>query len=181
MKLLVDLFPVILFFIAYKTHDIYVATAVAIAAAAAQVLYHRIAHGKVENMHWITLGVLIVFGGLTLAFRDPTFIKWKPTIVNWIFAAAFLGSQIFMERGLLQRMMDHAVSMPADAWNKLNYTWVTFFTALGFINLYVAYNFSEETWVNFKLFGFMGLTLVFMLAQGFYLAKHMKQEEPVED
>ena len=177
MKMLADLFPVILFFIAYQLADIYVATMVAIAAAAVQVAYYKIRKGKVENVQLITLSLLVVFGGLTLALRDPTFIKWKPTVVNWLFAAAFLFSQLFMQRNLLQRMMDHAVSMPDFAWLRLNLAWIAFFFASGVLNLYVAYSFSEEIWVNFKLFGFLGLTLVFLIAQGFYLARHMEPEE----
>jgi intracellular septation protein len=99
-------------------------------------------------------------------------------VVNWLFAVAFLASQLFMERGLLRRMMDHAVALPENAWSRLNLAWVLFFFAMGVLNLYVAYNFSEETWVNFKLFGFLGLTLAFMLAQGFYLARHMETDGP---
>ena len=178
MKIVADLFPVILFFVAYQLTDIYIATQVAIAAAALQVIYHRLRYGRVENTHWLTLGLLVLFGGLTLALRDPTFIKWKPTVVNWLFAAAFLLSQLFMQRGLLRRMMDHAVTLPDDAWTRLNMAWVMFFFAMGVLNLYVAYNFSEETWVNFKLFGFLGLTLAFMLAQGFYLSRVMETEPP---
>ena len=177
MKLFADLFPVILFFVAYQLYDIYVATLVAIVAAATQVAYYKIRRGTVENVQLITLGLLVVFGGLTLVLRDPTFIKWKPTVVNWLFAVAFLGSQLFMQRSLLQRMMDHAVTLPNQAWQRLNIAWVAFFFAMGVLNLYVAYSFSEEVWVNFKLFGFLGLTLVFMLAQGFYLARHMEPEE----
>ncbi len=176
MKMLADLFPVILFFIAYQLFDIYVATQVAIAAAVLQVAYHKIRYGKVENTQWITLGLLTVFGGLTLALRDPTFIKWKPTVVNWLFAGAFLFSQIFMRRSLLRRMMDHAIALPDLAWLRLNTAWVAFFFSMGVLNLYVAYNYSEQTWVNFKLFGFLGLTLAFMLAQGFYLARHMETD-----
>ena len=181
MKILADLFPVILFFIAYQLFDIYIATQVAIAAAAVQVVYNRLRYGKVETMHWVTLGLLVVFGGLTLALRDPTFIKWKPTVVNWLFAVAFLLSQLFMKRSLLRRMMDHAVNMPDAAWLRLNTAWVTFFTAMGVLNLYIAYNFSEAVWVNFKLFGFLGLTLVFMLAQGFYLARFVEPDEPTTE
>ena len=177
MKILADLFPVILFFIAYQLFDIYIATQAAIAAAAVQVVYNRLRYGKVETMHWVTLGLLVLFGGLTLALRDPTFIKWKPTVVNWLFAAAFLLSQLFMKRSLLRRMMDHAVNMPDTAWLRLNTAWVAFFAAMGVLNLYIAYNFSEAVWVNFKLFGFLGLTLVFMLAQGFYLARFVEPDE----
>lgn len=181
MKLLADLFPVILFFVAYQLFDIYVATQVAIAAAALQVAYHKLRYRRVETTHWVTLGLLVLFGGLTLALRDPTFIKWKPTVVNWLFAAAFLLSQAFMRRSLLRRMMDHAVSLPDAVWARLNAAWVAFFFAMGVLNLYVAYNFSEEVWVNFKLFGFLGLTLVFMLGQGFYLSRHLLTEEPTTE
>lgn len=181
MKLLVDLFPVILFFVAYQMYDIYVATVVAIVAAVLQVGYLRLVRGEVETMHWVTLGLLVVFGGLTLALHDPTFIKWKPTVVNWLFAAAFLVSDLTMQRGLLRRMMDSAVSLPDPVWARLNLAWVAFFVTMGFVNLYVAYGFSEAVWVNFKLFGFLGLTLVFMLAQGFYLARHMQTEKPAAE
>lgn len=177
MKMIADLFPVILFFIAYQFFDIYVATGVAIVAAALQVIYHKLRHGQVENVQWITLGILVLFGGLTLVLHDPTFIKWKPTVVNWLFAAAFLLSQWFMQRGLLKRLIDHAVSMPEAAWQRLNTAWVGFFFVMGVLNLYVAYNFSEQVWVNFKLFGFLGLTLAFMIAQGFYLARFMQPDE----
>jgi intracellular septation protein len=177
MKLLFDLFPVILFFAAYKLADIYVATAAAIAAGVLQVVWSRWRHGKVQTMHWITLGLLVVFGGMTLLLRDPTFIKWKPTVVNWLFAVAFLGSGLFMDRNLLQRSMSHAVDLPQQIWSRLNLAWVAFFIAIGIVNLYVAYNFAEETWVNFKLFGMMGLTLLFLLAQGVYLARHIQPEE----
>jgi intracellular septation protein len=181
MKMLADLFPVILFFIAYQLFDIYVATQVAIAAAALQVAYHKFRYGQVANTQWLTLGLLVVFGGLTLALRDPTFIKWKPTVVNWLFAGAFLLSQLFMRRSLLRRMMDHAVALPDAVWLRLNTAWVLFFFSMGVVNLYVAYNYSEQTWVNFKLFGFLGLTLAFMLAQGFYLARHMEPQNPTTE
>ena len=144
MKFLADFFPILLFFVAYKAYDIYVATAVAIAASAIQVGYYHIRYRKVEKMQWVTLGLLIFFGGMTLAFRDPDFIKWKPTVVNWLFAMVFLGSQYIGEKTLLQRMMDQAVSLPALIWKRLNYLWVSFFVSIGFINLYVAYAFSED-------------------------------------
>lgn len=181
MKFLTDLFPVILFFGAYQLYDIYVATAVAIVASAVQVSYLALRKQKIETMHWVTLGLLVVFGGLTLVLHDPTFIKWKPTVVNWMFGGAFLLSGIFMQRGLLQRMMDHAITLPAAIWQRLNLIWVAFFITLGVINLYVAFNFSEETWVNFKLFGLLGLTLVFVFAQGLYLARYIEDEPAAED
>lgn len=171
MKLITDLLPVILFFVAYQIYDIYIATAVAIAAAFLQVVYSYLRHKKVEKMQLVTLGLLAIFGGLTILLRDPTFIKWKPTVVNWLFAVAFIGSAFFMERNLLQRMMDHAIDLPKQAWQRLNHAWAAFFLSMGAANLYVAYNYSEEIWVNFKLFGLMGLTLTFVIAQGFYMAR----------
>ena len=173
MKFLSDFFPILLFFIAYKLEGIYTATAVAIIASALQVAYFQIRYKKVEKMQWVTLLLLIFFGGLTLAFRDPDFIKWKPTVVNWLFAAAFLGSQFIGEKNLLQRMMDQAVSVPPLIWQRLNYIWISFFIGIGLLNLYVAFNFSEDTWVDFKLFGMLGITFVFIILQGFYIARHV--------
>jgi len=177
MKFLTDFFPILLFFIAYQAYDIYVATAVAIGASAAQVAYFQVRHKKVERMQWVTLGLLIFFGGLTLLLRDPDFIKWKPTVVNWLFAIAFLGSEFIGKKSLLQRMMDQAVTLPDEIWTRLNYIWISFFIGIGLLNLYVAFTFSEETWVNFKLFGMLGVTFVFIIAQGFYIARHVKDEE----
>ncbi len=177
MKFLFDLFPILLFFVAYKMYDIYVATAVAIGAAFIQTALFWLKHRKFEKMHVITLGILIVFGGLTLILRDPVFIKWKPTVVNWLFGASFLGSQFIGERPLVERMMGHAIKVPGPVWRRLNGVWVLFFLAMGLINIYVAYNYSEETWVNFKLFGMMGLPLVFVFAQAFYLGRYMETDE----
>lgn len=177
MKFLFDLFPIVLFFAAYKMYDIYVATAVAIGAAFLQTGLFWLRHRKFEKMHVITLGILVVFGGLTLILRDPVFIKWKPTVVNWLFGATFLASRFFGERTLIERMMGHAITVPAPVWLRLNWAWVLFFIAMGIINIYVAYTYSEETWVNFKLFGMMGMTLVFVFAQAFYLGRYMETEE----
>ena len=179
MKFLFDLFPIILFFAAYKLYDIYVATGVAIVAAVLQTGLFWLKHRRFENMHLVTLGLLIVFGGLTLILRDPIFIKWKPTVVNWLFAVVFMGSRFFGERTLVERMMSHAITVPAPVWLKLNWAWTLFFLAMGVLNLYVAYNYSEDTWVNFKLFGMMGLTIAFVFMQAFYLSRYM--EEPDEN
>ena len=177
MKFLFDLFPIVLFFAAYKMYDIYVATAVAIGAAFLQTGLFWLKHRKFEKMHVITLGILVVFGGLTLILRDPVFIKWKPTVVNWLFGATFLASRFFGERTLIERMMGHAITVPAPVWLRLNWAWVLFFLAMGIVNIYVAYSYSEETWVNFKLFGMMGMTLVFVFAQAFYPGRYMETEE----
>ena len=180
MKFLFDLFPIILFFIAYKMYDIYVATAVAIAAAFVQTGLFWLKNRRFEKMHVITLGILIVFGGLTLALRDPVFIKWKPTVVNWLFAEVFVGARLFSKTSLIERMMGHAITVPAAVWDRLNWAWVMFFVAIGIINLYVAFTYSEEAWVNFKLFGMMGLTLVFVFGQAFYLGRYMQPAETAE-
>jgi intracellular septation protein len=177
MKFLVDFFPILLFFIAYKTSGIYVATAVAMLAALLQTGWHWFRHGKAETLHLVTLGLLLVFGGMTLAFQDPVFIKWKPTLVNWLFALAFVLSPFFGRRFLIERMMGHAIKLPHEVWQRLNLAWAVFFVFMGALNLYVAYNYDEATWVNFKLFGLMGLTFVFIIGQSFYMARHVKEEE----
>jgi intracellular septation protein len=180
MKFLFDLFPILLFFLAYKLYDIYVATAVAIGAAFVQTGAYWLKHRKFEKMHLITLGILVLFGGLTLALRDPVFIKWKPTVVNWLFGISFLGSQFIGKRPLVERMMGHAITAPPPVWARLNWAWTLFFAFMGLLNLYVAYNYSEDAWVNFKLFGMMGLTLVFVFAQAFYLSRYMQSPEGSE-
>jgi len=178
MKFLFDLFPVLLFFIAYKMYDIYVATAVIIVASILQVGFFWLKHRRVENMHLITMGLVLLLGGATLLLHDPVFIYWKPTIVNWAFAIAFFGSEFIGKKNLLQRMLDSQITLASKTvWKNLNFTWVVFFMAMGAINLYVAFNFDEDTWVNFKLFGMMGLTIAFVIGQSFYLAKHIVQTE----
>jgi intracellular septation protein len=177
VKLLADLLPVIVFFVVYQLDGIYAATVAAIAASIAQVVYLRIRTGRIETLHAVTLGLLVLFGGMTLLLHDPAFIKWKPTVVNWLFATAFLGSQLWMRRSLLQRIMDHAVTLPDTAWSRLNLAWVVFFFVMGALNIYVAYHFSEAVWVNFKLFGMLALTLVFLVAQGLFLSRYLASPE----
>ena len=150
MKFLFDLFPIILFFIAYKMYDIYVATAVAIASAFVQTGLFWLKNRRFEKMHLITLGILILFGGLTLALRDPVFIKWKPTVVNWLFAAAFMGSRLFSKTTLIERMMGHAISVPTPIWNRLNWAWILFFIFIGIVNLYVAFNYRLTMPIKIK-------------------------------
>ncbi len=188
MKFLFDLFPVILFFVAYKTYDIFVATGVAIAASALQVALFWMKHRRFEKMHLITLGLIAVLGGATLIFQDALFIKWKVTVVNWIFGLAFIGSLYIGEKPLVERMMGGSVVLPKPIWNRLNWSWAIFFIIVGFINIYVAFYYGldldeksrEEIWVNFKLFGVMGLTFTFVLAQAFYMTRHI-EEEPAEE
>jgi intracellular septation protein len=177
MKFLFDLFPVILFFAAYKFTDIYVATGVAIVATLAQVGWVHFRHGKVDKMLWVSLGLIVVFGGMTLLLRDPTFIKWKPTILYWLFAAVLLGSALLLRKNLIRAMLEQQVTLPEPVWGRLNLAWIGFFACMGVLNIYVAYNFSEADWVNFKLFGGMGLMLAFVVAQGLLLAKYIEEKE----
>ena len=171
MQFLFDLFPVIAFFVAYKLWGIFVATAVLIVGVLAQTAVSWIRHRKVSPMLLTSAVLVLVFGGLTLWVRDPAFIKWKPSIVNWLFAAAFLVSQCLPGPTIIQRMLGENVTLvPAD-WRRLNLMWVGFFLVAGALNLYVAYRFDEATWVNFKLFGLMGLTLAFALLQGVWIAR----------
>lgn len=182
MKLLIDFFPVLAFFIAYYIPDnldqrMYMATTAAIIAAIIQVSVFWLIHRRFEKMHLITLTIIVVLGGLTLLLHDKRFFMWKPTVVNWLFAAAFLASEFIGKKPLIQRMMDHAINIPAPIWYKLNRTWIVFFIFCGALNLYVAFNFAENIWVNFKLFGILGLTLLFAIGQAVYLAKHMVEPE----
>jgi intracellular septation protein len=177
MKFLFDFFPIILFFIAYKWQGIYAATVIAIAASAVQVAYYWLKNKSFETTHVATFFIIAVFGGLTLYLQDEAFIKWKPTIVNWLFGLVCIGSQFIGKQPIIQRMMNGNISLPNNVWTNLNAMWAAFFIFLGGINLYVMYNFDTDTWVNFKLFGMLGLTLLFVVLQGFYLMKHI-QEEP---
>ena len=180
MKFLFDFFPIALFFITFKFYDdpqegVLAATAVAIVATILQVFMFWLKNKRVEKMHIITLVLISVLGGATLILKDPVFIKWKPTGVNWMFAIAFLGSQFFGEKPFVKRMMAHAVELPEAVWMKLNIAWVVFFTAMGFANLYVAFNFDLSTWVDFKTYGMLGLTVLFVILQAIFLAKHMPE------
>lgn len=177
MKLLFDFFPIVLFFIVYKGVDIYAATAALMAASVLQVSLFWLKNRRFETMHLMTLGLVVVLGGATLFLHNENFIKWKPTAVNWLFAVVFLGSQWIGKQNLIQRMMGAQVQLPAAVWTRLNLSWVAFFVLSGLANLYVAFNFNTDTWVNFKLFGMLGLTLVFVIAQGLYLSRFITEDE----
>jgi intracellular septation protein len=177
MQLFLDLLPVVAFFIAYKLAGIYVATAVLIVGVLAQTAFSWIRHRKVSPMLLTSAILVLVFGGLTLLVHDAVFIKWKPTIVDWLFAAAFLISNFWRGAPLVQRLMGEHVELDASIWKRLNLLWVGFFTVCGALNLYVAFNYSENTWVNFKLFGLFGLTLVFALLQGVWIARQSEAQE----
>lgn len=181
MKLLFDFFPIFLFFFAYKFFGIYVATGVAIAATIGQVGLVWFKTRKIEKMHIITLAMIVAFGGATLFLKDETFIKWKPTVINWIFGLVFLGSQFIGKQPLVERMMGKNMSLPAMIWHRLNLMWALFFIALGCANLYVIYRFDTNTWVNFKLFGMLGLMLLFVFAQALYLSRYVNSETEPEE
>ncbi len=178
MKLLFDFFPVLLFFIAYKTYDIYVATAAAIAASFIQVGLFWLKTRKVETMHLVTLAILVVFGGLTLYLKDEQFIKWKPTVINWLFGVVFLASQWVGEKTMIERMMSASLSLPNRIWRNLNLSWTLFFFVLGGANWFVMTTFDTATWVNFKLFGMLGLTFLFVVLQSIYLSRHLPEPQP---
>jgi len=175
-KLLFDLFPLILFFVAYRYANIYTATAVAMIASVAQIVWIKLRSKAVEATHWINLGVIIVFGGATLLFHSDTFIKWKPTVLYWAFGTALLGARLLLGRNLIRRFLSAQISLPDPAWERLNLSWAGFFMVAGLVNLYVAFSghFSEAQWVNFKVFGLMGLLLVFVIAQSLWLSRHMQ-------
>lgn len=176
MKLLFDLFPVILFFIAYKFFGIYAATAVAMVATLAQIIYCKIKHGAVDKMLIISGVLIVVFGGATLFLKDPKFIQWKPTILYWLFSAGLLISQFFFNKNPMKALMEKQVSLPETIWSKINWAWAALFIVLGCLNLYVAFNYPEDTWVNFKLFGITGIMFVFIVAQTVLLSKHLPKE-----
>jgi intracellular septation protein len=199
MKLLFDFFPVVLFFIAYKffgdmppavidavnmlpfvtidqnepKHAILFATVVIIIATLVQNLLYFLRHRRLERMHVITLVLLLAFGALTLALKDPIYIKWKVSIINWIFALVFLGSQfVGAKKTITERLMSQAIQAPQAVWQRVNWAWVVFFIGIGVLNLVIVYGFSEAVWVNFKLFGVLGLTFLFIIAQVLYLQKY---------
>lgn len=199
MKFLIEFLPIILFFAAYKLYSlipapiidsinglmpfsltpgnesdsIYFATFVAIVISGITVLMHFIKHRDFNKNQTITFVLFLIFGGATLFLRDPTFIKWKPTVINLVFALIFLGSTFIGDKPLAQRFLGNAIDAPRSIWNKLNAAWIVFFVFIAAINLYIAYNFSEEIWVNFKLFGMMGLTIAFIIIQMIILSRYI--------
>lgn len=202
MKLLFDLFPVILFFAAFKyagSHPdaaadwvgtllggtavntaqapILLATVVVILATMAQIAWVHFRHGKVDKMLWVSLGLVVVFGGMTLAFQNEAFIKWKPTILYWVFAGSMGFATLFMKKNAIKTMLGEQLKLPEAIWQRLNLAWIAFFVVMGVLNLVIAFNFPTDTWVNFKLFGGMGLMFVFILAQGAMLSKYVEEDK----
>jgi intracellular septation protein len=189
MKFLFDLFPLLLFFAALKVYDIYAATAVAIAASFVQVGFFWLKHRRVETMHVVTLVIIAVFGSLTLILHDATFIKWKPTVVYWIFTVILFYTQFFTRQTAYEHLLGKQLTLPASVWLQQNRDWGIFFLLLGVLNLYVAFWFipdfyaeldsktQDEYWGMFKVFGTMGLTLAFTLLQAVRMAPYLQTEE----
>ena len=183
MKFLFDFFPVIVFFIVFKSYEnqtegMLAATAALIVATLLQVAYTWLRHKKIEKMHIITLVLVIIFGGATIYFKEPQFLIWKVTIANWLFAAVFYASHFIGNKTpIVKRMMQANINMPDQAWNHLSLSWVAFFFLTGVINLLVAHFYSFDIWVDFKLFGILGLTVLFVILQGIYLSRFMSEED----
>ncbi len=179
MKFLFDLIPVILFFVGFKLYGIFIATAIAIATTIALIIYSKIRHGKVEKMLLVNGAIISVLGGITLLLHDKTYIMWKPTVLYWLLAAILLVSNMFFKKNFIRQMMGKMIEAPTAIWNKLNLAWVIFLILLGFLNLYVAFNYSLDTWVNFKLFGVTSMMFIFVIAQTLLLRKYLI--ESIED
>jgi len=177
LKFLLDFFPVILCFIAFKVSDIFVATGVAIAATIVQIGWVLARRQKVSNMQWMSLAIIVVFGGATLILRDETFIKWKPSVLYWLAGIVFLGGLPF-GTNLVKAVMSEGLTLPEAIWTRLCIAWGVFFLFKGTLNLWVAYNFSTETWVNFKLFGGLGLMIAFVIAQALWLSRYVQDDPP---
>ena len=175
MKFLFDLFPVILFFIAFKLKGIYVATAAAIVGTFMQVGWLWLRGRRIDGMLWASLVIIVVFGGATLLLQNVTFIKWKPTVLYWTFAVALVVAERLFRRNLIRAMLGTQFQLPERLWTRLNWSWAAFFASMGCANLYVAFNYSQDLWVDFKLFGTTGLMLLFVLAQALLLARHMNE------
>ncbi|BCL75521.1 putative intracellular septation protein A [Jeongeupia sp. HS-3] len=179
MKFLFDLFPIVLFFGTYSiTNDLFIATAVAIVTTGAQVVFSWLRWRKVEPTLWLSFGLIAVLGGATLLLHDKTFIFWKPTALYWVFAVVLLGAKWLRGQNLMQKLMGQQLEMPASVWSKVNLAWAMFFVVMGALNLFVAFQFSEDIWVKFKLFGTLGLTLLFVLGQGVVLSRYLDNASP---
>jgi len=176
MEFLFDLFPVILFFVAYKFGGIYAATAVAIAATVLQVTWLKVRRKRVKPMLWASLAIIVLFGGATLILQNELFIKWKPTVLYWLFCAVLASGPLFFRKNFIRALLSTEVRLPDAIWSRLNWMWVGFFAVMGAANLYVAYNYSTDRWVDFKVIWGSVLLLLFVIGQGLFLAKHIEEK-----
>lgn len=174
MQLLFEFLPIVVFFVVYKVNGIYAATIAAILMSFFQVMIQWYRTKKIDSVQLGILAIIILLGGTTVIFHDPIYIKLKPTVVNWFFAVIFLVSHYVGKTPLIQRMVGKKIDLPQPIWRALNLSWIIFFTFIGAANLYIAYHCSTNTWVNFKLFGVFGMTIVFIIVQSVYLSKHLK-------
>ncbi|QCG47017.1 septation protein A [Aeromonas schubertii] len=177
MKQFIEFIPLIVFFAIYKLYDIYYATGALVVVTGLQLLYGWLKYRKVEKMQLFTFVLVAFFGSLTLIFHDDTFIKWKVTVINALFALALQIGRYGFGKNLLKQMLGKELSAPDPVWDRLNLGWVTFFALCGLLNLYIAFNLPQEVWVNFKVFGLLGLTLISTLLSGLYLYRHLPAEQ----
>jgi intracellular septation protein len=186
LNIFYDFIPILLFFLVFKFYDIYAATMVGIIATGAQVLLTRFLRAQYDKKQVITFVIFLIFGGMTLYFHDPIFVKWKPTIVFWLFAAGLMLSKFFMQKTLLERLFDGMnartpektiLTVPQLVWLRLTYAWIVFFLLLGAVNIYIAYHYSTALWVNFKFYGILGALVLFSLAQGIYLSRYFPSQK----
>lgn len=181
MSQLFELIPLVGFFVAYKMHDIYMAVIVLMVLMALGLVIHRVQKKTITNMQWMSFVLVVIFGGITLLFHNEIFIKWKPTVLNWSFGLAFLISHFFSKKTFTERIMSAAkLNASKKVWSRLNLSWVIFFLLSGALNIFVAYQFSTEVWVNFKLFGLFGLTFIFAIGQAIYLKNHVRAADEAE-
>jgi intracellular septation protein len=180
MKLLLDFLPIAVFFVAFKLWGIYVATVVAIVATIAQIAWLRYSTGKVEPMQWLSLGIIVIFGGATILAHDESFIKWKPTVLYWAMAVTLASGMLFFRKNFLKTLMGAQLELPEPAWRAMNWSWVGFFAVMGVLNLWVAFHYDTNTWVNFKLFGGLGLMALFVVGQALFLGRHVKDTKEVK-
>ncbi|MDH3275580.1 MAG: septation protein IspZ [Gammaproteobacteria bacterium] len=180
MQLFIDYLPILFFFGAYFYEDIYFATTVLMAVMPLVLLLQWFITRKLNKIYLASTVLILALGSATLYFRDPLFLYWKPTVLNWAIALAFLGSQFIGDKTFVQRMMQSAAQLTAVQWRRLNSIWVLFFVAVGCINLYVAFAFSEATWVKFKLFGMFGITIIFVIIQTVWLTMTIKENESAD-
>lgn len=182
-KLLFDFLPLILFFIALKFGDIYLATWAAMGASILQLIWLKARRKKIETSVWLNFIVIVVFGGATIYLQNEAFIKWKPTVLYWLFTAILLGGKFFFKKNLFQQLMGSKIQLTEIAWNKMNNSWALFFLIVGIINVYVAFSghFTTEQWGTFKVFGMTLLFIVFAIGQSLWLSKHIQNENTQQD
>lgn len=177
MQLFIDYLPILIFFGSYFYEGIYFATAVLMVVMPIVLIVQWLITKKLNKIYGASTILVLVLGSATLLLKNPLFLYWKPTVLNWAIALAFLGSQFIGDKPFVRRMLGSAAELKSDQWKRLNLIWVVFFILIGAINLYVAYNFSEPTWVKFKLFGMLGLTLAFVIVQTIWLTLAMNKNE----